>query len=294
MKKLALLVGSLVLLTGCSSGDAGGTSSSATNDTPANNTASETPANNDTTPASSKLVVGASPAPHAEILEFVKPVLAESGIELIIEEFTDYVLPNLAVEDGDLDANFFQHVPYLTNFNENNQTDIVSVGMVHFEPLGIYAGKSTSIADLQKGGAEIAIPNDTTNEARALALLESLGIIVLDPEVGLEATPNDIIDNPYNITFVEIEAAQVPRIIQEVDFGIANGNYALDGGIADLILATEDKNSEFAILYANIVATHSSNKDNAAIQYLVDALQSDDVADFINDNYNGIVLPMGN
>ncbi|OOB78241.1 MAG: hypothetical protein BEN18_01155 [Epulopiscium sp. Nuni2H_MBin001] len=271
MKKLAIAFSLLIALTGCASADVQSEATGLTT-----------------------ITVGASPAPHAEILEFVKPTLAEQGIYLEIEEFTDYVLPNIAVDEGDLDANFFQHVPYLTNFNENNGTDIVSIGAVHFEPLGIYAGKSTSLDDLTKGGAEVAIPNDTVNEARALALLNQLGVIELDETAGLSATPNDIINNPYNISFVEIEAAQVPRIIQEVDFGIVNGNYALDGGIVDLVVATEDNNSEFAILYANIVATHGSNVNNEALKILVEALQSQETIDFITSNYNGIVLPAGN
>ncbi|OOB78242.1 MAG: hypothetical protein BEN18_01160 [Epulopiscium sp. Nuni2H_MBin001] len=268
MKKLALFL-SIAALTGCSSSEVLQT---------------------EATTGVTTITIGATPTPAGEILEYVKPLLLEQGIYLEIKEFTDYILPNIAVEEGDLDANFFQHIPYLTDFNENNGTDIVPVGKVLFAPLGIYPGKSTELEELKKGGVEIAIPNDTTNEARALALLEQLGIIEIDSSAGLSATPKDIISNPYDVSFIEIEAAQVPRIIQDVDFGVITGNYALDGGFTDLVLATEDSQSEFAILYGNVVATHSSNADNEAIKTLVDILQSQVTIDFINDTYNGAVL----
>jgi D-methionine transport system substrate-binding protein len=237
------------------------------------------------------IVVGASPAPHAEILEFAKPLLAEKGYTLEIKEFTDYVLPNTALDAGDLDANYFQHVPYLENFNENNGTKIVSAASIHFEPLGLYAGKTASLDDL-KEGAQIAIPSDTTNEARALNLLASLGYITLEEGVGLEATPRNIVENPYNLTFLEVEAALVPRTLPDVDFGISNGNYALDAGITDLLLTSEPKESEGAQTFANILAVKEGRENDESTKALIEVLTSDAVRDFILEKYNGIVVPV--
>lgn len=236
------------------------------------------------------LTIGATAVPHAEILEFAKPLLAEKGINLEIKVFTDYVLPNTALDSGELDANFFQHQPYLDDFNTKNGTKIVSAGSIHFEPLGIYPGKSTSL-DTIKDGAEIAIPNDVTNEARALALLEAQGFITLKDGAGLSATPKDIATNPHNLKFVELEAAQVPRALSDVDFGVANGNYALEAEISDSVLVSEAKDSEGAKTFANIVAVKEGKEADPAIVTLLEVLHSDDVRTFINDKYKGLVVP---
>ncbi|OON95972.1 MAG: hypothetical protein ATN36_06860 [Epulopiscium sp. Nele67-Bin005] len=288
---LTLALGTLTIFgfTGCSSDTA--------EQTPSNNaSANETPsAQTPETPSTPQVVglsVGASPAPHAEILEFVKPLLLEEGVDLKIVEFTDYVLPNLSVDSGELDANYFQHIPYMTTFNESNGTDIVSVGAIHFEPLGIYAGNSASLDDIKNGGVEIAIPNDTVNEARALSLLESLDLIEVNPDAIETATPKDITSNPYDIKFIELEAAQIPRVLDDVDFGIINGNYALSGDVTDKVVITEDKDSYFAQLYGNIVSTNKDDANNLAILTLVEVLQSKEVSDFINNNYDGLVIPL--
>lgn len=236
-----------------------------------------------------KLVVGASPAPHAEILEFVKPILAEQGITLEIEEFTDYVLPNQALDAGDLDANYFQHYPYLANFNENNGTDLVSAGSIHFEPLGIYAGKSSDLTAIPDG-ATISVPNDATNEARALQLLAAQGLITLPEGAGLNVTARDVVDNPHNIEFLEIAAEQVPRTLADVDFAVANGNYALEAGITDKLLVTEEKDSEGAQTYANIVAVRAGDEERPEIKALVEALKSEETRAFIEETYGASVI----
>lgn len=239
-----------------------------------------------------KLVVGASPAPHAEILEAVKPILAEQGIDLEIKEFTDYVQPNLALESGDLDANYFQHYPYLEQFNEENGTHLVSAAAIHYEPFGLYAGKTTSLDDLADG-ATIAVPNDATNEARALLLLEAEGLITLKEGVGLEATKTDVVENPKNINIFEIEAAQIPRSLQDVDMAVINGNYAIEAGlqVADA-LAVESADSLAATTYGNIVAVQEGHEEDPAILALIDALTSDEAKSFIETTYNGAVVPL--
>ena len=239
----------------------------------------------------SKLVVGASPAPHAEILEVVKPILAEQGITLEIQEFTDYVLPNQALEAGDIDANYFQHLPYLLDFNANNGTHLVSAAAIHFEPLGIYAGKSSDLSAIPDG-ATISVPNDATNEARALQLLAAQGIITLPEGAGLNVTARDIVDNPHNIEILEIAAEQVPRTLVDVDFAVANGNYALEAEITDKLIVTEDKDSEGAQTYANIVAVREGDESREDIQALIKALQSDAVRDFITKTYGANVIPV--
>lgn len=251
-----------------------------------NKTVSETNADGKT-----KLTIGASPAPHAEILEFVKPILKEKGVEIEIKEFTDYFLPNMALDSGDIDANFFQHKPFLDEFNEKNKTDLVSAGAIHFEPLGIYPGKAKSIEEL-KDGDKIAIPNDPTNEARALQLLASLDLIKLEDGVGLQATPINITENPLNLVFQEIEAAQIPRIIDDVALGVVNGNYAISAGIDESVLTTEDKTSEAAKEFANIIAVKSENAENESIKALVETLQSDDVKAFMEEHYGVTVVPV--
>lgn len=239
------------------------------------------------------LTVGASSTPHAEILEQAEDDLAEKGYELDVEVFDDYVLPNQALDEGDLDATFHQHEPYLDNFNEENGTDLVSAGEVHFEPLGLYPGKIETVDDLQDG-AEIAIPNDATNGARALLLLEEAGLIKLDDDKGIEATTNDIEENPKDLEITELEASQIPRTVQDVDLSVINGNYAVDAGfdIANDSLEIEDKDSEAAQTYANIVAVQEGNEDDPAIEALMESLHSDDVKDFIDEEYQGAVVPL--
>ena len=234
------------------------------------------------------LKVAASPTPHAEILAQVKDVLAEQGIDLQIHEYGDYVVPNTAVEEGEEDANYFQHIPYLESFNEKEGTHLVSVGGIHIEPMGVYAGKTASLEELPDG-AEIAIPNDPTNEGRALLLLEAQGLIKLADSSNLEATPNDIVENPKNLTFKELEAAMIPNAVDEVDLSVINVNYALEAGFnpTEDALAIEDADSP----YVNIVAVKEGNENNPAILALVDALQSDAVRDFINETYGGAVVP---
>lgn len=237
------------------------------------------------------LNVGASPSPHAEILEVVKPILAEQGITLNIKEFSDYVLPNKALDEGSLDANFFQHQPYLDDFNKNNGTQIISATPVHFEPLAIYAGKSNDLSNIQKG-AEIAVPNDTSNEARALQLLEEHGILKLNPQAGLSATIQDIIENPYEVKIVEIEAAQVPRTLQDVDFAVINGNYALLAKVTDKMLQTESAQSNGATEFANILAIKKGDENRPEIQALVQALTSETIKNFITEKYGASVIPV--
>lgn len=238
------------------------------------------------------LKVGATPAPHAEILkDVVKPMLLKNGIDLQVEIFTDYVLPNTALDEGDLDANFFQHLPYLQDFNAKNGTKLVSIANVHFEPLGIYAGKSSDIAAIAEG-AQIAVPNDTTNEARALQLLAANGVITLKEGVGLEATVIDIAENPKNVEIVELEAAQVPRALADVDFAIANGNYALEAGITDKLLTTESKDAEGAKTYANILAVREGDENREELKLLVEALTSEEVRTYIEQKYGSNVIPV--
>lgn len=238
------------------------------------------------------LKIGASTVPHAEILEFVKPILAEQGIDLQITEYTDYVIPNTAVESHELDANYFQHVPYLTSFNEENGTHLVSAVGVHYEPMGVFAGKTASL-DAIADGATIAVPNDPTNEARALLLLEQEGLIKLKAGIGLDATPNDIVENTKNIKFFEAEAAAVARSIQDVDFAIVNGNYALEAGLKVTdALAVESADSEAAQTFANIVAVYEGDESKPEVQALITALTSEETRAFIEETYQGAVVPV--
>ena len=235
--------------------------------------------------------VGATPTPHAEILNALKPVLAEEGVDLEVVEYTDYVIPNTAVESGELDANYFQHLPYLEDFNAENGTHLASVLAVHYEPMGIFPGKSadlTAIAD----GAVIAVPNDTTNEARALLLLQDNGLITLKDGVGLTATVNDIVENPNNLEFVELEAAQVARVVNEVAYVVLNGNYALEAGysVGKDAIAYEKSDSVAAKTYVNIVSVLEGNENNDKIKALVTVLRSDDIKKFIEDTYDGAVI----
>ena len=211
----------------------------------------------------------------------------------MFKEFTDYVQPNLTLENKELDANFFQHLPYLEDFNVKNNTKLVSAGVVHYEPLGLYPGKIKTL-DAIANGATIAIPNDTTNEARALLLLETIGLIKVDPKAGLEATPKDVIENPKNIVFKELEAAQLARSLPDVDLAVINGNYAIEAGLnagTDAI-AKEEKDSLAAQTYANIVAVRAGEETSEKTLALMKALQSEKVISFIESNYQGAVVPM--
>lgn len=236
------------------------------------------------------IVVGASPTPHAEILKAAENALKEKGYTLEIKEFTDYVQPNMTLENKELDANYFQHKPYLDDFNQKNNTKLVSAGAIHYEPLGLYAGKTKALADL-KDGATIAVPNDTTNEARALLLLETNGLIKLNPDAGLAATPKDITENPKNLNIQELEAAQLGRSLQDVDMAVINGNYALqaDLKVSDA-LAKEEKDSVAAQTYANVVAVREGDENSDKTKALMEALKSDDVKKFIEDTYQGSVV----
>jgi YaeC family lipoprotein len=240
----------------------------------------------------STIKVGATAVPHAEILEFVKPLLEAQGLTLEITEFQDYVLPNTAVEDGQLDANFFQHTPYLVSFNAERGTHLVDVCDVHYEPFGIFPGKTKSL-DALPDGAQIAVPNDTTNEARALLLLESAGLIKVDPSKGLEATVNDITDNPKNLKIVELEAAQIPRALQDVDVAAINGNYALEAGLnADSdSLFVEPADSLAADTFANVLVVKEGSEKRPEINALIKALTSEDTRAFIQTKYGKAVIP---
>lgn len=239
------------------------------------------------------LKVGASVTPHAEILKVAKDELAKEGITLEIVEFTDYVLPNTSLESGDLDANYFQHKPYLDTFNAEHGTNLVSVAAIHYEPFGIYAGKTASIEALQDG-ATISVPNDGSNEARALLVLEAQGLIKLKEGVGTTATVLDIAENPKNLNIIEMEAAQLAISLQDVDLAVINGNYALQAGLnaATDALATEDANSAAAQEYANILAVKAGNESDPRIAKLIAALESDAVRDYINNTYKGAVVPI--
>ena len=287
MKKLVslLLTGALAfgLLAGCGGG-------AGTAETPAGNTgtpSAETPAGETVT-----LRIGGTPAPHVEILEQVVPILAGQGITLDITTMNDYNTPNDAVEDGSLDANYFQHITYMNEYNESHGTHLVSVGEIHYEPFGLYAGKTASLDALQEG-AQIAVPNDATNEARALLLLEQEGLITLAENAGITATVLDIVDNPLNLEIVEIEAAQLPARLPDVDMAVINGNYAIDAGlsVADA-LAIEDADGEAAAAYVNVVAVKEGNENNEAILALVEALKSDEISSWMEETYQGAVVPM--
>lgn len=236
--------------------------------------------------------VGATPTPHAEILEVIKDELDKKGYKLEIVEYNDYIIPNNATESGELDANYFQHQPYLDDFNAENNTHLVSVAGVHFEPFGIYAGKTASLDEL-KDGAVVAVPNDTTNEARALLLLEAQGLIKLKDGAGMTATVADIVENPLKLEIKELEAAQIARTVKDVDVACINGNYAAEAGyeVSDA-LATESADSLAAQTYVNIVVVKEGNENSEKTKALVDAILSDDVKDFINEKYAGGVVPV--
>ena len=238
------------------------------------------------------ITVAASETPHSEILEQAKPILEKEGYDLEVTVFDDYVQPNEVVESGDFDANYFQHIPYLDSFNEEKGTHLVNAGGIHYEPFGIYPGTKDSLDDLEDGDT-IAVPNDTTNEARALLLLQDNGIITLKDGVGLEATVNDIEENPHNVEIVELAAEQVARVADETAYIVLNGNYALQAGysVAKDALAYEKSDSEAAKTYVNVIAVKEGNENSDKIKALVAALKSDEIKDFINEKYDGAVIP---
>ena len=238
------------------------------------------------------ITVAASETPHSEILEAAKPIIEEEGYDLEVTVFDDYVQPNEVVESGDFDANYFQHIPYLNSFNEEKGTHLVNAGGIHYEPFGIYPGTKSSLDDIADGDT-IAVPNDTTNEARALLLLQDNGIIKLKDGAGLEATVNDIEENPYNVEIVELAAEQVARVAEETSYIVLNGNYALQAGysVSKDALAYETSDSEAAKTYVNVIAVKEGNENSDKIKALVDVLKSDEIKDFINEKYDGAVIP---
>ena len=278
-------------LTACGSSN---TQSSTAAQTEAGTETAGTEAAGETTAASGDLTpikVAASATPHAEILEQAKPLLAEQGYDLQVTVFNDYVQPNEVVDSGDFDANYFQHAPYMEQFNKEKGTKLVDAGDIHYEPFGIYPGTKKSLDEIADGD-EIAVPNDTTNEARALLLLQDNGIIKLKDGAGLTATVNDIAENPHNIKIVELEAAQVARVTGETAFVVLNGNYALQAGysVKKDALAYEAADSEAAKTYVNIIAVKDGNQDSDAIKALVKVLKSDDIKKFIDEKYDGAVI----
>ena len=275
-----VLAGALV---GCGSSDASADTSS--------EETTESAESTESTADLEPITVAASATPHAEILEAAKPLLAEQGYDLQVTVFEDYVQPNEVVESGDFDANYFQHVPYLDSFNEEHGTHLVDAGDIHYEPFGIYPGTKSSLDDVEDGDV-VAIPNDTTNEARALLLLQDNGLLTLKDGVGLEATVNDITENPYNLEFQELEAAQVARVVGEVAYVVLNGNYALEAGysVAKDSIAYEASDSVAAETYVNIIAVYEGHENDEKIQALVSVLKSDEIKKFIEDTYDGAVV----
>lgn len=290
MKKwtFSILTLALVLvLAAC--GNNGNTGNNAANNTGAageNTTNTAEPAPETTEPV--KLIVGAT-VPHADILKFIAPKLKEEGVELEVREFTDYVQPNVQVYEKQLDANYFQHQPYLDEQNTQNGFDLVSVVGVHVEPFGAYSKTLTSVDEL-KDGAKVAIPNDATNGGRALLLLEKQGLIKLDEAAGITATKKNITENPKNLEIIEVDAAMLPRQLEEVDLALINTNYALEADLNPTTdaLFIEDKDSP----YTNLLVARPDNKDSEAIQKLAKALTSDEVRTFINDTYKGALVPV--
>lgn len=289
MKKrvLALLLGS-VLAMGALAGCGGG----ASEQPPADDQQQQGEAPAQTEGETVSIKVGASPAPHAEILEQAKDALKAEGIDMEIVEFSDYILPNTALDSGDLDANYFQHEPYLISFNEQNGTKLVSIGNVHYEPMAIYAGKTNSLTEIPDG-AKVSVPNDPTNEARALLLLEANGLLKINADAGINATKLDILENPHNLDIVEMEAAQLPRTLQDVDLAVINANYAISSGLdVHAALAKEEEDSLGAQTYPNIIAVKEGNENRPELQKLVEVLKSDEIKDFIVEKYQGSVLPI--
>lgn len=284
---LLVLVLALAALSACASQSPAATTAAQTQ------AAAETTAPAAPTEAPVTLKVGATPVPHAEILKVAQAELSKQNINLEIVEYTDYVQPNLALDSKELDANFFQHLPYLLDFNAKNGTKLASLAAVHFEPLGLYPGRSKSLADL-KDGATIAVPNDTTNEARALLLLQAQGLIELPADAGLEVTPKDITANPKNLKFTEVEAAQIARALPDVDAGVVNGNYAIEAGLTmSDALAAEAADSIAAQTFGNIMTIREGDEARPELVALADALKSQAVQDFIASQYAGSVVALG-
>lgn len=264
---VALLISASLLFTGCGSSQSG---------------------SNDQNPKKTVLKIGATPAPHAEILEFVKPLLAEEGIDLDIIVFNDYVQPNLALDSGDIDANFFQHTPYLESFCKERNLDLTSIAKVHIEPIGLYSKKITAPDQLEKG-AKVVIPNDPSNGGRALILLEKAGLIKLREGAGLEATVQDITSNPKELNITMLDAAQLPRVLQDVAAAVINTNFALEGGLNPLndAIFLEETDSP----YSNILVVKTDRANDENLQKLAKVLTSDKVRQFIKDTYKGAILP---
>lgn len=241
----------------------------------------------------SSIKIGASPSPHAEILAFAAPMLKEKGITLEIIEFDDYVMPNNALDNGDIAANYFQHTPYLLDFNNKNKlkNKLVSAALIHFEPLGIYPGKTKDLKTITKGWT-IGIPSDPTNGARALWLLDSLGLIKIKSSAGFEATEMDIEANPNEIKIKALEAAQLPASLPDLDFAVINGNYALGAGIMNLVLATEAKDSQSAKTFGNVIAVREADLNKPEIKVLTDTLKSERIRKYIEETYKGVVIPV--
>ncbi|MCR5720124.1 MAG: metal ABC transporter substrate-binding protein [Lachnospiraceae bacterium] len=236
--------------------------------------------------------VGANITPHSEILEVAKPILAEQGINLEIVQLEDSITPNTGVIEGSLDANYFQHVPYLDQFNLENGSDLVSIGAIHYEPFGIYAGKTTDLSELPDG-ALVAVPNNVTNEARALLLLAQEGLLTLKEDAGINATVGDILENPKNIEFKELAPEQLVAALPDVEVAVINGNYAIEGGLhVSQALAVEANDGLAAQTYGNIVATSADKKDDPALKALVEVLQGSEVKEFIEGKYDGAVVPL--
>ncbi len=296
MKKLAavLLTGVLAFgtLTGCGSSTEEAPAQDSTTEAEAGGTADEAGEAEETGDLQ-VITVAASATPHAEILEQAKPLLAEQGYDLQVTVFDDYVQPNMVVDSGDFDANYFQHKQYLEAFNEERGTELANAGGIHYEPFGIYPSAKASLDELSEGDT-IAVPNDTTNEARALLLLQDNGIITLKEGAGLMATVTDIVENPMNVEIVELEAAQVPRVVGETSYVVMNGNYALQAGysVATDALAYEQADSEASQTYVNVIAVKAGNEESDAVKALVDVLKSDEIAAYINDTYQGAVIPV--
>ena len=251
---------------------------------------SEAPAEN---PAANTVIkVGANITPHSEILEQAKPILEQKGITLEIVKLEDSITPNTGVIEGSLDANYFQHVPYLEQFYKENGSDLVSIGAIHYEPFGVYAGKTTDLSALPDG-ALIAVPNNVTNEARALLLLAQEGIIKLKDDAGINATVEDIVENPKNVEFKELAPEQLVAALPDVDVAVINGNYAIEGGLhVSQALAVEANDGLAAITYGNIIATSKDKENDEALKVLVEVLQSADISKYINDTYDGAVVPL--
>ncbi len=270
-----------VVLTGCGSSQSkGGSTANA-------NSATKTESKENVT-----LKIGASVTPHAELLKKAAPILEKDGITLDIVELEDVVTPNTGVADGSLDANFFQHVPFLDSFNEENNTNLVSVGATHYEPFGLYAGKSKDLTNI-KDKAIVGVPNNATNEARALLLLQQEGLITLKAGADINATVKDIESNPHNISIKEIAPEQLVRSLPDLDYAIINGNYALEGGLkVSEALAVENSDGVAAQTYKNVVVVKEERKDDEAIKKLVEVLQSDEIQKYINETYNGAVVPV--